>query len=75
MAKYEIWGDDEAGKFVLLGYVNGDVPEAADTMLVRGQVREIEKVWRHHVGAQAAQRVRVGPPTLAGEDDARPETA
>lgn len=74
MAKYEIWGDDEAGKFVLLGYVNGDVPEAADSILVRGHVREVEKVWRHHVGPQATQRIRVGPPT-AGSDGERPEAA
>ncbi|HEY5722413.1 MAG TPA: hypothetical protein VIT45_08830 [Allosphingosinicella sp.] len=75
MAKYEIWGDDEAGKFVLLGYVNGDVPETADSILVRGQVREIEKVWRHHVGPQATQRVRVGLPTGGGGDEERPGAA
>jgi hypothetical protein len=68
VAKYEIWGDDEAGKFLLLGYVNGDVPATADTILVRGQVREIEKVWRHHVGPLATQRVRVGL-ALAGIGD------
>ena len=74
MAKYEIWGDDEAGKFVLLGYVNGEVPEIQDSILVRGQVRDIEKVWRHHVGPQATQRVRVGLPTAGGEAE-RPEAA
>ena len=74
MAKYEIWGDDEAGKFVLLGYVNGDVPEVADSIFVRGQVREIEKVWRHHVGPQATQRVRIGPSTGSGDEMPRAES-
>jgi hypothetical protein len=74
VAKYEIWGDDEAGKFVLLGYVNGDVPEIQDTIIVRGQVRDVEKVWRHHVGPQATQRVRVGLPAPGGEVE-RPEEA
>ena len=60
MPKYEIWGDDEAGKFVLLGYNNGELPESADTILVRGQVREVKKVWRHHASAQIVQRVKVG---------------
>jgi hypothetical protein len=62
MLKYEIWGDDEAGKFVLLGYINGELPGGADTMLVRGDVREVEKVWRHHAGTQVTYRVKVGPP-------------
>ena len=62
MAKYEIWGDDEAGKYVLLGYINGEVPQTADTMVVRSQVREVEKVWRHHAGTLVSQRVKVGQP-------------
>jgi hypothetical protein len=61
MPKYEIWGDDEAGKFVLLGYITGDLPETSDTILVRGEVRDVEKVWRHHAGVQILHRVRVGP--------------
>ena len=68
MPKYEIWGEDDTGKSGLLGYVNGDLPESGDTMVVRGQVREVEKVWRHHVGPQSAQRVRVGQP-LGADDD------
>ena len=60
VAKYEIWGNDEAGKCVLLGYINGEVPETADTMVVRGQVRDVEKVWRHHAGTLVSQRVKVG---------------
>jgi hypothetical protein len=60
VAKYEIWGDDEAGRHLLLGYNNGELPQAADTMVVRGQVRDVEKVWRHHVGTVVTQRVRVG---------------
>ena len=73
MAKYEIWGDDEAGTFVLLGYVNGDVPESGDSILVRGQVRDIEKVWRHHVGPQTTQRVRVGRTLASASVGEEPE--
>ena len=62
MTKYEIWGTDDAGKYVLLGYVTGEVPVVGDTMVVRGHLREVEKVWRHHVGHQATQRIKVGPP-------------
>ncbi|TMJ14641.1 MAG: hypothetical protein E6G94_09175 [Alphaproteobacteria bacterium] len=60
MVKYEIWGADDNGKQVTLAFVTGEVPEVGDTILVRGQVRPIEKVWRHHVGPQATQRVGVG---------------
>ncbi len=60
MAKYEIWGSDDTGKPVTLAFVTGDVPEIGDTILVRGQVRPIERVWRHHMGPQAIQRVGVG---------------
>lgn len=61
MPKYEIWGDDEAGKFMLLGYINGEVPVMADSMVVRGQIRDVEKVWRHHAGTMITQRVKIGP--------------
>lgn len=71
MPKYEIWGDDEAGKFALLGYINGELPAASDTMLVRGQVREVEKVWRHHAGPQILHRVKVGQ-ALTGPQDCAP---
>jgi hypothetical protein len=57
--KCEIWGDDDTGKFGLLAYANVDLPAVTDTILVRGQVREIEKVWRHHAGAEPVLRVRV----------------
>jgi hypothetical protein len=67
MPKYEIWGEDDIGKTGVLGYVNGDLPETGDTMVVRGLVREVNKVWRHHVGPQASQRVGVGKPL--GETD------
>ena len=63
MAKYEVWGEDEGGTSLVLAYGNGDLPETGDTMQVRGQVRDVEKVWRHHVGAQWTHRVRVGQPT------------
>jgi hypothetical protein len=59
MKKCEIWGDDDTGKFGLLAYANVDLPAVTDTILVRGQVREIEKVWRHHGGAEPTLRVRV----------------
>ena len=68
MAKYEIWGNDESGKFLLLGYNNGEIPAPADSMVVRGQVREVEKVWRHHAGTVVTQRVRVGPLLGSPED-------
>ena len=67
MPKYEIWGDDEAGKFALLGYINGELPNADDSMLVRGQVRDVEKVWRHHEGTSILHRVRVGQPAHGSE--------
>ena len=57
--KYEIWGADDAGKEGLLAYATLDQPAVADTLLVRGQVRDIEKVWRHHGGPQPVLRVRV----------------
>lgn len=62
MAKYEIWGSDDSGKAVTLAFVTGDVPDVGDTILVRGQVRPVERVWRHHAGPLATQRVGVGPP-------------
>ena len=68
MAKYEIWGDDEAGKYLLLGYINGEVPELGDSMVVRGQVRDVDKVWRHHAGTMVTQRVRIGPMLGSPED-------
>jgi hypothetical protein len=57
--KYEIWGLDDVGKHGLLAYATLDQPAAADTVLVRGQVREIAKVWRHHNGMAATPRVLV----------------
>jgi ABC-type molybdenum transport system ATPase subunit/photorepair protein PhrA len=67
MPKYEIWGEDDTGKTGVLGYVTGELPETGDTMVVRGFVREVGKVWRHHVGTQASQRVGVGKPTGEAE--------
>jgi len=58
--KYEIWGADDSGASTLLAYVTGEVPAVGDTVTVRSQVRGVEKVWQHHVGNQATQRVRVG---------------
>jgi hypothetical protein len=63
--KCEIWGVDDGGKFGLLAYANLDKPAVSDTILVRGQVREIEKVWRHHGGAEAILRVRVADSAAA----------
>ena len=60
MPKYEIWGPDDKGANILLGYMNSDLPAIGDTMVIRSQVREVNKVWRHHVGPQATQRVGVG---------------
>jgi hypothetical protein len=57
--KYEIWGSDDSGKHGLLAYANVDLPVVRDTILVRGQVREIERVWRHHAGAQPILRILV----------------
>lgn len=68
MAKYEIWGADDTGATVLLGYNNGELPMVGDTLVARSQVREVEKVWRHHVGPQATQRVKVGQPLGAAEE-------
>lgn len=59
MKKYEIWGEDDTGKHGLLAYANVDTPSLGDTILVRGQVREIEKVWRHHAGVPPAFRLLV----------------
>jgi hypothetical protein len=59
MPKYEIWGDDGTGKTAILSYVTGDLPDAGDTALVRGEVRSVERVWRHHSGPQATHRVGV----------------
>jgi hypothetical protein len=57
--KYEIWGLDEIKKHGLLAYATLDSPTVGDTILVRGQVRDIQRVWRHHAGAQATPRVLV----------------
>jgi hypothetical protein len=57
--KYEIWGADDSGKHGVLAYATLDGPAVSDTVLVRGQVREIQKVWRHHAGLQPAFRVLV----------------
>ena len=65
MKKYEIWGADDTGKHCLLAYATLDQPEAADTVLVRGQVREVEKVWRHHGGPQPVLRLSVGAAAAA----------
>ena len=62
MIKYEIWGTDDTGKAGVLAFVTGAVPDIGDTILVRGLVRTVERVWRHHTGAQAVQRVGVGQP-------------
>lgn len=62
MIKYEIWGTDDAGKTGVLAFVTGGVPDIGDTILVRGLVRPVERVWRHHTGAQAVQRIGVGQP-------------
>jgi ABC-type molybdenum transport system ATPase subunit/photorepair protein PhrA len=62
MGKYEIWGADDSGKTTVLAFVTGATPHAGDTVLVRGQVRVVERVWRHHVGPQATQRIAVGAP-------------
>jgi hypothetical protein len=73
LAKYEIWGDDGTGKIAVLAFANGEIPEAGDTILVRGDVREIDRVWRHHEGTQATNRIGVGPsPKASGEGNATP---
>lgn len=59
MKKYEIWGADDAGNETILAYATLDQPVTGDTILVRGAVREIRKVWRHHAGPQATPRVLV----------------
>jgi hypothetical protein len=59
LKKYEVWGEDDAGKHGLLAYANVDTPAVGDTILVRGQVRAIGKVWRHHAGAPATFRILV----------------
>lgn len=68
MAKYEVWGTDESSKLALLAFATGDIPQPGDSILVRGEVREISKVWRHHVGPQATQRIKVKP-AGTGDDD------
>ena len=72
MAKYEIWGDDGNGKSAVLAFANGEVPEVGDTILVRGEVRDVSRIWRHHEGTQATQRIGVAPPARisAGADPA-----
>lgn len=73
MAKYEIWGDDGNGKTAVLAFANGEIPQVGDTILVRGEVRDISKVWRHHEGAQQTNRVGVGPlPSAPGEAGGKP---
>ena len=73
MAKYEIWGDDGTGKTAVLAFANGEIPEVGDTILVRGDVREINRVWRHHEGTQATNRIGVAPSARAsGESGAAP---
>jgi hypothetical protein len=57
--KYEIWGPDEGGVDAILAYATLDHPALGDTILVRGSVREVRKVWRHHAGATATPRVLV----------------
>ena len=59
MKKYEIWGVDDAGKHGLLAYANLDAPALADTVVVRGQTREITKIWRHHTAPAAILRLEV----------------
>ena len=61
MAKYEIWGDDGNGKNAALAFANGEVPQVGDTILVRGEVRDVSRIWRHHEGTQATQRIGVAP--------------
>ncbi|MDB5691377.1 MAG: hypothetical protein JWO81_440 [Alphaproteobacteria bacterium] len=74
MAKYEIWGDDGAGKTIVLAFANGEIPQVGDTILVRGEVRDIDKVWRHHEGVQVTNRIGVGPPPRAsGEGPRKPD--
>ncbi|MEA3003614.1 MAG: hypothetical protein QOH81_2402 [Sphingomonadales bacterium] len=70
MAKYEIWGDDGTGKTAVLAFANGEIPEVGDTILVRGDVREINRVWRHHGGPQPINRIGVGPPPRAADEGA-----
>ena len=73
MAKYEIWGDDGQGKAAVLAFANGEVPQVGDTIVVRGEVRDVNRVWRHHEGAQATQRIGVGPsPTASAQKGATP---
>jgi ABC-type molybdenum transport system ATPase subunit/photorepair protein PhrA len=68
LAKYEIWGDDGNGKSAVLAFANGEIPQVGDTILVRGEVRDINKVWRHHEGVQCTNRIGVGPsPKASGE--------
>ena len=66
MKKYEIWGSEDGGIDGVLAYATLDQPAVGDTILVRGSVREIRKVWRHQAGAQATPRVLidVAPPAL-----------
>jgi hypothetical protein len=59
LKKYEIWGPDEGGADTILAYATLDQPAIGDTILVRGSVREVRKVWRHHAGATATPRVLV----------------
>jgi ABC-type molybdenum transport system ATPase subunit/photorepair protein PhrA len=74
LAKYEIWGDDGTGKTAILAFANGEVPEVGDTILVRGDVRDIDRVWRHHAGTMVTSRIGVGPISRAlGEEAGKRE--
>jgi hypothetical protein len=73
LAKYEIWGDDGHGKAAALAFANGDVPEVGDTIVVRGEVRDVTRKWRHHEGTQATQRIGVGPSPKASAEGADAE--
>lgn len=70
MAKYEVWGPDESGKSIILAYGNGDLPSAGDTIGVRGHERDIEKVFKHHVGSQFTYRLKVGQPLGISDSEA-----
>ena len=73
MAKYEIWGDDGNGKVAVLAFANGDVPQVGDTIVVRSEVRDVNRTWRHHDGTQATQRIGVGPsPKASAQEGATP---
>jgi ABC-type molybdenum transport system ATPase subunit/photorepair protein PhrA len=70
LPKYEIWGDDGTGRTAVLSYVNGELPQVGDTILVRGSVRDVNRAWRHHEGIQATNRIGVGPARKDGDEGA-----